>query len=329
MLSRVADSIFWMSRYIERADNVARFIDVNQKLTLGFQRTMNTQWEPLILTTGDNDLFKKLYGEKYTQENVVQFLTLDSRNPNSIISCLDAARENARCIRDNLSMAIWQALNKFYLMIHAYPRDSYTYANPQKLLDIVKDRSQLIEGAAELTLSHGEAYNISRLGRLIERADKTSRILDVKYYILLPRVQDVGGNLDIVQWAALLNSTSALQMYRRAHGRIEPKKVVSFLVLDRFFPRAMHYCLVHADIALRFLSGAPPYVFSNPAEQLLGRMKTNMDYISVDDIVNNGLHEYIDSFQCQLNELGVNIHDAFFGNTTRQSMHQSQSQYVV
>ncbi len=324
MLSRVADSILWMSRYIERADNVARFIDVIQKLTLGFHSGLTPQWEPLVLATGDQEKFEELYGKEYSQENVVKFLTLDKDNPNSILSCLKMARENARCIRDNLSIPIWQALNKFYLMVRSFPDDSSTFANPQHLLDIVKDQSQLFEGASQLTMSHGEAWNINQLGRLIERADKTSRILDVKYFILLPRVSDVGSSLDLVQWTSILNSTSALQMYRRAHGRIDPKKIVEFLILDRLFPRSMHYCLINADAALRFLSGVQPYNFSNPAEQLLGRMKTNMDYLSHDDIVNQGLHEFIDGYQRQLNELGVAIQEVFFCNNSSQVQMQNQ-----
>ncbi|MCA8986041.1 MAG: alpha-E domain-containing protein [Planctomycetaceae bacterium] len=325
MLSRVADSIFWMNRYIERAENVARFIDVNQKLTLGFRAGMMQQWEPLIQTTGDTELFKELYGEEYTQENVVRFLAFDARNPNSILTCTDLARENARQIRDNLTAPMWEAINKFYLKIHHYPANSHTFANPQHMLDIVKAQSQLIEGATSLTLRRSEAWNISRLGRLIERADKTSRILDVKYYILLPSVQHVGSDLDIVQWSALLDSASALQMYRKTCGRIQRKAVVKFLLLDRLFPRSLHYCLVNADEALRFISGSLPNVFSNPAEQLLGRMKTNMDYASVDEIIESGLHEFIDAFQRQLNDLGEAIRDTFYGNTS--TITQSQTQY--
>ncbi len=321
MLSRVADSILWMSRYIERAENVARFIDVNQKLTLGFQKGLQTQWEPLIHTTGDEELFSQLCGE-FTQENVVNFLIFEDRNPNSIVSCLKFARENARCVRENLSIAIWEAINKFYLIVKEFPRDPIVLQHPHRLLDVVKQQSQLIVGAAETTLSHGDAWNYARLGRFIERGDKTSRILDVKYYILLPTVHDVGGTLDIIQWSALLNSTSGLQMYRRQHGRIRPKKVVEFLVLDRQFPRSMHYCLIHANEALRELSGSQPYAYSNQAERLLGRMKTNMDYLSVNDIVNQGLHEFIDNYQRQLNDLGVLINDVIF--TTVQ---QSQMQY--
>ena len=323
MLSRVADAIFWMNRYIERAENVARFIDVNQRLTLGFFRGFETHWEPLIHSTGDDKLYHKLY-DSYDHNNVIRFLTFDKENPNSILSCLNMARENARRVRDNLSLAIWEAINRFYLRVNEVRDSQMIIENPHQFLDLVKEQSQLIIGASETTLSHGDAWNIARLGRLIERADKTSRILDVKYYILLPSAGDVGGNLDVVQWTALLNSTSALQMYRRRHGRIDPKKVVEFLVLDREFPRSLHFCLNRADIALHRISGSDPSAYCNRAEQLMGLMKSRMDFTSVDDVVNQGLHEYIDAFQIQLNEIGAEIHAAFSGNHSQQ---QYQAMY--
>lgn len=323
MLSRVADSIFWMNRYIERAENVARFIEVNQKLTLGFQEGLATQWEPLIKTNGDEERYEEKFGE-YNKDNVLNFLTFDLENPNSIMSCLNMARENARCVRDNLSVAIWESINKFYLTVRDYRNDKTVFENPHTLLDHVKRYSQLIEGATESTMTHGEAWTVSHLGRYIERADKTSRILDVKYYMLLPYISDVGSELDVVQWTALLNSTSALQMYRRKYGRIHPKKVVEFLTLNRTFPRSIHFCLIHADNALHNLSGCPSNAFSNSAEQLLGRMRTNMDYTTLDDIINSGLHEFIDNLQNQLNDLGAEICKVFQGVNSQQ---QSQTQY--
>ncbi len=328
MLSRVADAIFWMNRYIERAENVARFLDVNQNLSLGFHGGYQTQWEPLIRTTGDLEKFTELYDEEYSQHNVVRFLTFDENNPNSIVSCLKLARENARRVRDNLSVAMWEAINKCYLRVKEFSRKSSTIDNVQELLDLVKEQSQLIVGACETTLSHSDAWNISRLGRFIERADKTSRIVDVKYYILLPRITDVGGNLDVVQWAALLNSASGLQMYRRKYGRIDPDRVVEFLLLDREFPRSMHFCLIHAEIALRSMTGSQPTAYSNRAEQLLGQIKSRLNYASVRDIINGGLHEFVDSFQLQLNELGEEIHAAFYGEkTAKQSQTQQQSSF--
>ncbi|WP_013628022.1 alpha-E domain-containing protein [Rubinisphaera brasiliensis] len=324
MLSRVADAVFWMSRYIERAENVARFIDVNQNLNLGFYQGYELQWEPLVQATGDTERFHELYGES-TSRNVVQFLLFDKRNPNSILSCLCLARENARRVRDSLSLAIWEAINKFYLRFLSYRTDSTIVDNPCELLDFVREQSQLVVGATETTLSHSDAWNVSRLGRMIERADKTSRILDVKYFILLPSLEDVGGQLDVVQWTALLNSTSGLQMYRRKYGRIDPQSIVEFLVLDRDFPRSMHFCLNRADEALRSISGSPATLFTNPAELHLGRMKSRMDYLTLQDVFESGLHQFVDDFQTQLNQLGEEISSVFEGQSNGV---QRQFQYM-
>jgi uncharacterized alpha-E superfamily protein len=320
MLSRVADSIYWMNRYIERAENVARFIEVNQNLSLGFHQGISTQWAPLVKTTGDEALFEGLYDD-YSQKNVVNFLLFDLENPNSIASCLNQARENARCVRETLSLAVWEAINKFYLLFHDHVSNESTLRQPHGLLDQVKLHSQWIEGAVESTMTHRGAWNVSKLGRYLERADKTSRILDVKYYMLLPRSDDVGGELDVVQWSALLNSLSALQMYRRWNGRIDPRNVVKFLILDPFFPRSIQFCLMQSDDALHRLSGSAPNSFSNPAEQQIGRLRARNDYLTVDDIVQYGLHEFIDDLQLQLNQLGISIVDSFYAThvqSTRQ-----------
>jgi uncharacterized alpha-E superfamily protein len=161
-------------------------------------------------------------------------------------------------------------------------------------------------------MSRGEAWHFRRLGRSIERADKTSRILDVKYYLLLPNVADVGTPLDTVQWAALLKSASALEMYRKKHGRITPAQVAKFLVLDCDFPRAMHFCLIRAEQALLAITGGAPGTFRNSAEQHLGRLRAELDYANMEEIIHRGLHEFIDSFQNKLNSVGASIHETFF-----------------
>jgi uncharacterized alpha-E superfamily protein len=299
---------------------VARFIEVNQNLSLGFHQGISTQWAPLVKTTGDEALFEGLYDD-YSQKNVVNFLLFDLENPNSIASCLNQARENARCVRETLSLAVWEAINKFYLLFHDHVSNESTLRQPHGLLDQVKLHSQWIEGAVESTMTHRGAWNVSKLGRYLERADKTSRILDVKYYMLLPRSDDVGGELDVVQWSALLNSLSALQMYRRWNGRIDPRNVVKFLILDPFFPRSIQFCLMQSDDALHRLSGSAPNSFSNPAEQQIGRLRARNDYLTVDDIVQYGLHEFIDDLQLQLNQLGISIVDSFYAThvqSTRQ-----------
>ena len=162
------------------------------------------------------------------------------------------------------------------------------------------------------TTSQGEAWHFSRVGRFIERADKTSRIVDVQYYILLPDTRDVGTALDVVRWSALLKSASALEMYRRQHGKIVPESVADFLILDRHFPRSMHFCLMQAQDSLRHITGSDIRTFHNAAEQRMGLLCSSMDYTSIGAIISKGLHEYIDHFQTQLNLVGEAIRDDFF-----------------
>jgi uncharacterized alpha-E superfamily protein len=311
MLSRVADSIFWMNRYIERAENVARFIDVNLNLTLDVGPSLGSQWAPLIYTTSDQELFLQRYGE-FNQEKVIEFLTFDAQNPNSIISCLRFARENARTVREMISSAMWEELNKFYLMVRGASTDQALLQLPFDFFNEIKLASHLLLGISEATMAHDEAWHFGRLGRLIERADKTSRILDVKYFILLPSVAEVGTPLDSIQWAALLRSASALEMYRKRFGRISPVHVADFLILDREFARSMRFCLNCAEESLLAITGSPKGTFSNSAEQQLGRLRAEFDYVQITEIIDRGLHEFIDQFQARLNQVGTAIHETFF-----------------
>lgn len=325
MLSRVADSIFWMSRYLERAENVARFIDVNLNLTLDLGDSIGEQWEPLVATTGDHADFRQRYGGA-TQESVLAFLTFDAKNPNSILSCLRAARANARTVRENISAAMWEEINKFYLTVRGAAAGGGQLDSPFDFYNQIRLSSNLLVGIMDSTMSRGEAWHFARLGRLLERADKTSRILDVKYYILLPHSADVGTQLDVVQWSALLKSASALEMYRQRRGRITPAQVVDFLVLDRDFPRSMHYCLLKSEESLHTITGTPIGTFKNPGEQRLGRLRSELDYLHVQDIIGQGLHEFIDAFQNKLNRVGDAILETFFAPRPMSSFGPSQTQ---
>ncbi|HWU36805.1 MAG TPA: alpha-E domain-containing protein, partial [Candidatus Acidoferrum sp.] len=191
-----------------------------------------------------------------------------------------------------------------------------------------KMASHLFTGLAETTMSHGEAWHFSRLGRLLERADKTTRLLDVKYFILLPRVTDVGTPFDDIQWSAVLRSASAFEMYRKRHGRIAPERVADFLLLDREFPRAVHYCLIKAEESLHAISGTPVGTFCNPAEQRLGQLRSELGYARVADVLAVGLHQFLDSLQIKLNLVGDAIFETFFalrplggGMAQRQEVH--------
>ena len=310
MLSRVADSIFWMSRYIERAENVARFIHVNLKLAIDLGPGTSGQWAPLVYTTGDQDQFTERYGEP-DQRTVVEFLAFDTENPNSILSCLRAARENARTVREMISSPMWEELNKFFLSVRSAANNLLVLENPFDFFQQVILNSKLLSGITDGTMSHGEPWHFAQMGRLLERADKTSRILDVKYYVLLPSVADIGTAVDTIQWSALLESASALEMYRKVHGRITPANVADFLILDREFPRAMHFCLIEAEESLTAITGNRGGRVYTSAEQKLGRLRSELNYARIDEIMKQGLHEFIDQFQVRLNEVDAAIFESF------------------
>lgn len=311
MLSRVASSIYWLNRYIERAENYARFIEVNLNLTLDLPRGTAEQWEPLVATTGDRENFTVRYG-KATKEAVIQFLSSDAANPNSILSCLVAARENARSVREIISTDMWEQVNRFHLMVRDAVSRGLASQNLHAFLADVKANSHLFLGITDATMSHGEGWHFARLGRLLERADKTSRILDVKYFILLPTVAEVGTPFDIIQWSALLKSASALEMYCKQHGRISPNPVAEFLILNPNFPRAIRYCLIKAEDSLRAIAGSESDRHNNLAEQRLGRLRSEMDYIDMAEILSGGLHEFFDGFQIKLNRTDDAIYQTFF-----------------
>ncbi len=316
MLSRVAESVYWMSRLVERAENVARFIGVNLNLSLDLpdRGGEGEQWRPLVVTSGDEAAFSELYGEP-TRRNVIRFLALDDENPNSVRSCLATARENARTVRECISEEMWEHLNQFHLMVSEAceaRRGEGPVNEPHEFFEKVRQAGQQFLGVTDATMSHGEAWQFCRLGRSIERADKTTRILDVKYYLLLPEPEDVGTPFDSLQWAALLRSAGALQMYRQKHGRITPRDVVDFLVLDLNFPRSVLHCLARANAALHAITGTPPGTFASPAEQRLGKLHARLAFTRPDEIVADGMHEFLDATQSQLNKTGSAVHQTFF-----------------
>jgi uncharacterized alpha-E superfamily protein len=310
MLSRVADSIYWMSRYIERAESVARLVEVNLNLMLDFPvESVGQQWRPLVTTTGDHAQFAACF-DAPTRANVIDFLVFERQNPNSILSCLRAARENARVTREIITSTMWEQLNTFYLLVQSAAADQRVL--PDDFFTRVRTASHLFTGITDAAMSHGEAWHFCRLGRKLERADKSTRILDLKYFFLLPTPEEVGTPLDDLLWTAVLRSASAFEMYRKRHGRIAPDRVVAFLLLDREFPRAVHYCLIAADESLHALAGTPSGTFCNLPEQRIGQLRSELAYTEVADIITSGLHQYLDGLQAKLNAAGTAIHDTFF-----------------
>jgi len=314
MLSRVADSIYWLNRYVERAENVARFVDVNLNLLLDSPTGMAQQWEPIVLTTGDLPLFQKRYGTA-TAENVVQFLTVDADYPNSILSCLRAARENARSVREIISSEMWQQVNSFYLMVNEAAQSGalHDLSSVLTFFEEVKMASHLFAGVMNATMTHNEGWHFGQIGRFLERADKTARILDVKYFILLPSVKDVGSTLDELQWIALLKSASAYEMYRkRGLHRITPMDVAEFLILTQEFPRSIRFCVMQTERSLHQITGTRIGTWQTSVERALGRLRTDLDYLTIEDIFEIGLHEFLDDLQKRMNDVGEKIFETFF-----------------
>ena len=305
LLSRVADSVYWMARYIERAENVARFIGVNLNLMLDLPFGEANQWQPIVATTGDAAVFQERYGEA-TRETVIEFLAGDTANPNSIASCVRAARENARSVRETISSEMWEQVNSLYLKLQGNRPEAMEFFHN------VRMSCHLFQGLTDSTMSHNEAWHFIRLGQALERSDKTSRLLDVKYFILLPSLSDVGTPYDDVQWSAVLKSVSGFEMYRKRHGRIAPQRIVEFLLLDNDFPRAVRYCLGRADRYVHTITGTQPGTFSCPTEQRLGLLRSELDFAPVDGVFKTGLHEFLDALQGKMNKIDECIRSDFF-----------------
>jgi uncharacterized alpha-E superfamily protein len=197
-------------------------------------------------------------------------------------------------------------------MVNSAADDAESHTDPQELFASVKMARHLFTGVTDATMTHNESWHFCRLGRMLERADKTSRILDVKYFLLLPTAADVGTTSDDIQWAAVLRSASAFEMYRKAHGRIAPDRVVEFLMFEREFPRAILYCLSRARQSVHAISGTPDGMFRYPVERLLGELCSELAYSRVEAIITAGLHEYLDRLQTKMNQVGHGISETFF-----------------
>lgn len=315
MLSRVADSLYWMSRYVERAENIARMVDVNLHTILDFkdldEDKLKEHWHPLILTSGDEERFEKDYGEA-NSETCTEFLTFDRGNPNSVINCVIAARENARSVRDQITGEMWESLNDLYFFVKSQNAKRVWQTGASHFYDKIKDYSQMFQGLVSATIPRDEGYDFIEFGKYLERADKTTRMLDIKYHILLPSMADVGGAVDTAQWVALLRSASALEAYHQVYvSNIEPAKVSEFLIFAPNFPRSIRFCVSAMNDRLHRISGSPVGTFVNEAEKQTGRLLSDLTFGSVDDVVQKGMHEWLDECQERLNVIGKETYETY------------------
>ncbi|MEL6107213.1 MAG: alpha-E domain-containing protein [Planctomycetota bacterium] len=310
MLARVAESLYWMSRQAERAENLARFLEVTLHMTLDQSDYIINPWEPLIHASGDNEWFAEKYGQA-TLQSVVHYLAFDTEYASSMLSCLRAARENARSVREVLSTESFEELNAFYHFVRD-GREAQLEDPTSEFFDQVRRHALLWAGVLDGTMAHDTAWHFMNVGRLIERADKTSRILDVKYFNLLPSVDDVGTAVDDLQWSTLLMAISGLEAYLREHHLMDIQKIVSFFIFHPTFPRSIYSCIAHADRSLREIEKQSGGERESEARQQLVALRHRLQNTTVKEVIAGGMHQFIDRLQCELNAIGESLGNDYF-----------------
>ncbi len=312
MLSRVANSLYWMSRYIERAENIARIVDVNLQLLLDFrnldEERLAQHWLPIVQATGDDQQFFALH-QRATGHQVTEFLVFQIENPNSIVSSICAARENARMVRDQITIEFWEELNRLFWLVKTPQAREVWNESPSDFFQQIKNSSLHLIGMTEATLLHNEGWWFMRAGRFLERADKTSRILDVQKLAPAKETDAVSQSLD---WSPVLRSCSGWDAYKSLHGAgAPPREVAEFLLLNEDFPRSVRFCVDQLNLALRSISGVSDGRFCNKAEKLAGRLVAELQFSTVEEIFEIGLHGYLDQLQTKLNDIGTALFEAY------------------
>jgi uncharacterized alpha-E superfamily protein len=294
MLSRIADSLFWMARYIERAEDTARILDVNYHMMLEqSHQPYRLRWDPLIIMAGEEKPFQQLYKEA-TAQTVFEFLAFRPDNPSSIAQCIAKARENARTIRDRISREMWEDINGVYHMLGRFNPAEEIAAGPHRFCDTVKFACHRFHGVTDATLPHDEGWEFLRIGWSLERAEATARLVDVQYHNLLEAPQSAA-TPDNHQWMAVLRSVGAYEAYHRQyHSPILPEKVAEMLILHPKHPRSIRFSATEVQAGLRAISGTGPGSYANEAERLTGKILESLRYYTIEEIFKRGLHPYLD-----------------------------------
>ena len=306
MLSRVANHIYWMARYIERAENTARIINVNTHLLLDLPKRVRLGWEPIVDITSNREYFYSMY-EEADERSVIRFMVTDVKNPASILSSLGSARENARTIRDIIPREAWEQVNELYLVSKKNAQSVMTHRHRFDYLRSVILGAQTITGLLAGTMTHDEGYNFLRMGRNLERADMTTRIIDVRSATLLPGMTEELTPFENLQWMSVLKSLTAYQMYRReVRLRISRPEVLKFLLLEERFPRAFYHTLREVESCLNAL---PRNV--KPLRTLTS-LKGKLLRARPQQLKQEKLHDFIDELQLGLIGINDTINEAYF-----------------
>ena len=314
MLSRTADNLYWLSRYVERAEFVARILDAAHRLASlpsSYGGGETNEWASALASAGDPEVFKPLY-DGVNAATVCDFLAFSPHNPSSIRSCIESARENARSVRTALTTEMWDTINGAWLELRTYEkkdldRDAFT-----RFLDWVKGISLTFDGSAYRTMLRNDTYWFTRLGTAIERADNTARILDVKYKILLPASEKVGGSLDYFQWTTILREVSAFNAYHWVYREsVKPLLVADLLILNRQMPRSFTNCygvlVEHLDLI------ADAYGRRGASQRLASNLLARLESEEIDRVFASGLHEFVIGFIGENNKVGAAIAEQYLG----------------
>lgn len=317
MLSRTADNLFWLARYMERAETAARFLEVGGRIALlpnagdGFRN----EWDALLRAAGTSDAFARKYGEP-VQRNIESHLFFDHDNPSSVAACIRRARENGRIVRTALTTQVWEALNTAHEELRAIERQPRADAGLTALTEWTLRTAALVRGTIDATLLRNDGYDFLHLGYHLERADNTARLLDVKYFVLLPKVEFVGSGLDNYQWATLLRALSAHRAFHWAYGgEVTASKIGHFLILNPQCPRSLLASVQGLNAHLDRL--ARGYGRSTPAQTAARALLGEMAEMQVEQVFDEGLHEYLSRFINEIADLGARIHDSYLSGDMR------------
>ncbi len=305
MLGKTAGGLFWMFRYLERSENTSRLVDAGFRIALTRASDAEAEWASIIDTAWARDQFTAL-GRPFDAPNVIDFLLREPQNASSVLSVIESARNNARLVRTALTREVWEAVNESWITLKEALKRPVRETELPGVLAIIRQQSALVRGAMIGTMLRNDIFNFARLGTFIERADNIARILDVKYYVLLPSVSLVGSALDNVQWETILRSASAERAFRWLHGgETSPVAIADFLILDRRMPRSLIYCLKKTAGNLGHL--ATDYGIRSPSLEKALAMRDRMEDLAIDEIIEAGLHEFLLDFIRQNNALAAQV----------------------
>lgn len=307
MLGRAANSIFWMFRYLERAENTARLIDAGFRMALTRDAIdARTEWRSVVTTLGLQKAYEARFGTDYPGLQVVNFLLRDRDNPGSVRAMIEGARFNARVVRAGITRELWEAINTGWMTMCTNFARPVREATLHEALDTIRQQATLVRGAMDGTMLRNENFNFARAGTFIERADNTARLLDVKYYVLLPSLAHVGSRLDNVQWETVLRSVSGERAYRWLHsGRMEARQIAEFLILDGRFPRSLAFC--YAKLKSNLAALAKEYHAESGCHEILRDGLSRLHTLTIDRIFETGLHEFIGDFLARNQALAQQI----------------------